>query len=882
MRIQLLAAALVLNTVGALGAQERIEAVRVEGEPPAIDGVLDDPAWEMAPPLTRLLQRNPNEGAAVSESTVVRFVYTDRDLYVAFRGYDSQPGRITGRLARRDQRIAADYFNLFIDSYHDRRTAYEFAVNPSGARRDVFIYDDGGGRDDSWDPVYDWATRVDSLGWTVEMRIPFSQLRFPRRDTLTFGVRVRRAINRRNEEANWPFFPRDQAGEVSRYGELVGLVHVPQPRRVEMLPYTAGAATFQPAVPENPFVAEGRAGEARIGSDFKFGVTSGLTLDLTVNPDFGQVEADPAVVNLTAFETFLPEKRPFFVEGTNLFQFGFQPAQRSEFGFRMGGEEGLVYTRRIGRAPQIAPSLSDGAYADQLAQTTILGAAKMSGQVGAGWSVGLLQAVTAKEVVAVGDTAGFTGHAAVEPLTSYSVVRAQRSVNRGRLAYGILGTGMVRRLDDPAFDGLHERAFSAGADLTARFGDDRYQLDVAAAGTQVAGSPAALLRTQRSSARYFQRPDQDYVHVDSSRTSLLGFAGYAQLAKVVGFWTWQLRYTTRSPGFEPNDVGFMRQADIHYQRAQMEFRWLEPGRVFRQFEASLEQQAAFTYGGERTRTSVEARLSADFLNYWNVNVSAEHQFPSLDTRLLRGGPAVETPAAWELRLGGRTDFRRPFSLNAGMSRTIEAVSGAETWRANAGMRLRPPGPLGISLDGRVGWGDDDRQYVTRRSVGDTAYYVVGRLDRRELSSTIRLDLTLSPRLSLEFYGQPLVSLGHYEELKLVADPRAPTYADRFDVLSGNRIARPGGGQDVAVDVDADGTTDFTFGEPDFRIVSLRTSAVVRWEFRPGSTLFLVWQQDRRDRTSDGAIPLRASLLDDVFQAPGTHVFALKLAYWIGL
>jgi hypothetical protein len=863
-----------------LAGQEEVQAIRVQGAPPVVDGVLDDEAWYEAPALTQFYQRNPDEGAVVSESTVVRFAYTDRDLYVGFRAYDASR-RIVGRLARRDQRIASDYFNLFIDSYGDRRTAYEFAVNPSGARRDVFIYDDGGGRDDSWDPVYDWATKVDSLGWTVEMRIPFSQLRFPQRDSLRFGIRVRRAINRRNEEANWPFFPRDQAGEVSRYGDLVGLVDVPSPRRFELLPYTAGAATFAPAVPDNPFQATGRSSEARVGGDIKVGVTSGITLDLTVNPDFGQVEADPAVVNLTAFETFLPEKRPFFIEGTNLFQFGLQPAQGGEFGQRFGGEEGLVYTRRVGRAPQVAPD-AQGGYADDVTQTTILGAAKMSGQLGRGWSLGLLQSVTSKEYADVVDSGGLAARSPIEPLTSQTVLRLQRSVSRGRLAYGVLGTGLVRHLDESAFDAVHQRAFSGGADLTARLSRDRYKIDFAVAGTHVAGSPEAMIRTQRSSARYFQRPDQDYMSVDSSATSLQGFAGYAQVAKVVGFWTWQFRYTTRSPGFETNDLGFLRQADQHQQRGQMEFRWLTPGRVFRQFEITFEEQADFTYAWERTRTSVEARVSGEFRNYWNLNANVERRFPSLDTRLLRGGPAVAMPGAWDMRIGGRTDFRRPISLNGSLSRTVEPTSGTKSWRANLGFRVRPPGHVGVSLDLNTTWGDNDQQYVGKFAVDDTTYYVLGRLDRRELSTTLRLDLTLTPRLSFEFYGQPLVSLGHFQHLKLAASPRAAAYADRFDVLDGNRINRPGDGSDVSVDVDADGTSEFTLNEPDFRILSLRTSAVLRWEFRPGSTLYLVWQQNRRDRTTAGTTPLRPSLLGDVFDAEGTHTLAVKVAYWIGL
>lgn len=870
--------AITLGVSTSVPAQDVARAVRVSGAPPVVDGVLDDQAWQAALPVTDFVQRNPVEGAAPSESTAVRFVYTDHDLYVAFRGYDREPGEVYGRLVRRDQRTAADYFSLFLDSYHDRRTAFEFSINPSGARRDVFIYDDGGGRDESWDPVYDWATRTDSLGWTVELRIPFSQLRFTPADSNVFGVRLRRSINRRNEEQNWPFFPRDQAGEVSRYGELVGLEGLPSPRRIEALPYTAGSATFEPAVPGNPF-ATGRDATLRFGSDLKVGVTSGLTLDLTVNPDFGQVEADPAVVNLTAFETFFPEKRPFFIEGTNLFQFDLTPPARTEFGGRRGGEEGLLYTRRIGRVPQVSPDL-DAGYVDELAQTTILGAAKLTGQAGAGWAVGVAQAVTAREAVGVIDDGGNRTRAPAEPLTSYSALRAQRTLRRGRLVYGAMLSGVVRALGDPAFDVLHERAYSGGVDVHGRFGGDRYEYDVALVGSRVAGAPPALIRTQRSSARYFQRPDQTHAVLDSSRTALSGFGGYARLAKAVGFLTWEAFYGTRSPGFEVNDLGFLRRADLHEQRLEVEFRWLEPGDVFREFEWRVEQGAQFTYGGERTETSVETRLSGDFLNYWNVSLDVERRWAALATRLLRGGPAVLEPGAWQFGVGWRTDFRRPVWVNAGLDREIEDASGAGEWRARAGVRLRPPGPVSLSLESRAQWETDDRQYLTQVAVEDSTYFVVGRLDRRDLSVTLRADLALTPRLSLELYAQPFASVGHYETLKLAADPRAERYADRFDPLGSDRLRDAGDGE-LGADVDRDGVLEFTFGIPDFRLVSLRTNAVLRWEFRPGSTLFLVWQQDRSDRTTDASAgPFR--IIGDGFTLEGTNVLALKLTYWLGL
>jgi hypothetical protein len=505
----------------------------------------------------------------------------------------------------------------------------------------------------------------------------------------------------------------------------------------------------------------------------------------------------------------------------------------------------------------------------------------MSGNIGGGWQMGIMQAFTKKEYASVVDSLGDPNSSAVEPFSSFSVARLEKSTNRGRLSYGFLGTAVVRDLDEPRFELLHDRAFTGGADLRARFGRDDYDLQVSGMGSYVQGTQEALSITQRSSARYYQRPDQDYVTLDPSRTHLAGFAGYVQLAKVQGFTNWKLRYDTRSPGFESNDLGFLRRADAHDQRAELDLRWLKPGKIFRRFEWNFNQSTQFNYGWERTQTRVSTRLNADFHNWWNLNLNIERGFDALDTRMLRGGPAFRSPGRWEFRIGGRSDFRRPVQLSGGVTRTIEDYSDATGWRANARLGLRPPGQFGISWDARASWTTDDRQYIPVRPTADSTYYVLGRLDRQELSITMRLDFAITPRLSLELYAQPFVSAGVYNPLRLAGDVRADDYFARQDVLEDDRLNRPGEGQTVEVDVDRDGTVDFTFRDPNFRVVSLRTNAVIRWEFKPGSTLFLVWQQNRGQRTSNGSDGLRGGLVDG-FRGDGTNVLAVKVAYWIGM
>jgi hypothetical protein len=879
----LLALAAAATTAPAVRAQAA-RAVRVRGAPPAIDGRLDEAVWRSAPALTALRQREPVEGAAPSESSAVRFLYDDDALYVGFRGYDDDPADIVSRLVRRDERVSADYFAISLDSYGDGRSAFEFGLNPSGARRDVFIYNDGGGRDPSWDPVYEWATRVDSLGWTVELRIPFSQLRFPSRDSVVFGLRVRRTIPRLHEEDNWPFIPRDLVGEVSHYGHLAGLVGVPSRRRVELLPYTAGSTTLEPAEDGNPFVT-GQQERLRGGTNLKLGVTSALTLDFTANPDFGQVEADPAVVNLTAFESFFPEKRPFFVEGVNLFQLGLEAPEVARGdqgpGGRFGGEEGLVYTRRIGRTPHIDPEV-DGGYVDRLKPTSIIGAGKLSGQLPGGWSLGLLQAVTGRESVRFVDSTGTAGTTPVEPTTSYSVVRMEHNGDGGRLAYGAIATSVVRELQGAeAFQTLASRAFTAGSDLRWRSPLDGYEVVAGLMGSRIAGSAEAILETQESSAHYFQRPDQTYARLDAGRTSLTGYATYARAAKVTGFVNWQLRYEARSPGFEANDIGYMRRADDQSFHGEWSLRWLTPGRVFRRFEWRTTGETSLSYGWERRRTQVSSRVSMDFPNYWGVNASVERTLASLSTRLLRGGPAFAEPGAWQLRGHVRSDYRSIVSGDIGAEYQVEDVTGAVQQNVNAGIRLRPEGPLTLSVDAQLQREANDRQYVAADTVTDSTYYLFGHLDRREASITFRLGLALTPRLSLDVYAEPFVSTARYTGLKLVADPRAAAYADRFDMLGPDRLTRPGGDSAATVDVNRDGVPDFSFDEPDFRVVSLRTNTVLRWEFLPGSTLFVVWQQNREDDTPDAAGGLGRGFLD-TFAATGQHVFAVKVAYWLGL
>jgi hypothetical protein len=440
-----------------------------------------------------------------------------------------------------------------------------------------------------------------------------------------------------------------------------------------------------------------------------------------------------------------------------------------------------------------------------------------------------------------------------------------------------MGTATVRRMDDPVFDQLHRRAFSGGADLNLRFGGDRFEIGTALLGSRVEGSEDAILATQMSSRRYYQRPDQDDVFVDSSRTSLDGYSGYLRVAKVVGVFTWEARAATRSPGFEINDFGYMRQAAYHSQRLQMQVRQLKPGRLFRQFRWEVQQEGEFSHAWERTKTTIESSVNADFLNYWNLSVTGERSLTALSTTLLRGGPALIEPANWRASVRGRTDWRRPYWLSWGVSHRTEDASNATTTSVDGSINMRPPGSFSASVRGRLNLSTSDRQYLTGTTVGDSLFYLFGRLDRKELSATVRLDVALTSRMSFELYAEPFLSAGAYDSFRLVDDPKADDYADRFDALDADRLVRD---ESLEVDVDRDANADFTLSDPDFRVASLRTNAVLRWEFNPGSTLFLVWQQSRRHDSDTGQLHF-GDAFGDVFETTGTNVLAMKVAYWLG-
>ncbi|MEP6618022.1 MAG: DUF5916 domain-containing protein [bacterium] len=821
---------------------------------PVLDGKGDDAAWQTAQVIDQFLENQPNEGKESRFKTEVRVLYDDRYLYVLARMYDPAPDSIVSALSRRDVRTNSEQIKLVIDSYHDKKTAFEFATNPAGVKRDYYATEDGNNEDSSWDAVWDVATRIDSAGWVAEFRIPFSQIRFAPGGDHAFGLIVQRDIARTGQSDSWPLIKRAVQGFVSQAGTLSGIGELPTPRRLEILPYAVAKNDTRDFGNRPSLSRYDHPNRLTGGADVKYGLSSNLTLDATINPDFGQVEADPAQLNLTAFETFFDERRPFFLEGAGIFTFN------TSCGDIDSGCTGLFYSRRIGRNPQLAGNYGD---ATSPTATPIATAGKLTGRLANGFSIGVLDAVTEQ----VDGVARVNGQlAAIEPRTNYSVLRIQRDNTDGKGDMGVMLTGVNRSLDAGAQPFLRNSAYVGGLDLRRRFWSNNYEVKTFASMSDVSGSATSITALQTNNVHAYQRLD-DNVRLDSTRTTLRGDAERISFSKFGGGITrFQTVYQRFSPGFESNDLGYQQRADEQLFRNWFAMQFSKPTAAYQRANFNFNGSGRWTTEGLLLGTGWNQNSHIQWKNFWwtHLGFNLNDYTTSYNDRAARGGPAVRKSPSQSFWAGIESDSRNAVTASLWFSAAKgddgRSFSGDLSPSVDFRMSSRFSASIGADYNRN---GDDWQFYNQYGAVGsDSTHYTFARLDQTTVSLNTRLNFTATPNLSFQFYGAPFMSNGTYADWKELNDPRADTFAGRF---------KPYGNKTGVFD--------------GFNYRQFNSNAVMRYEYRPGSTLFVVWQQGRNNYLTPGDQGYFESYdlhrdYGSAFRDHPNNTFLVKWSYWV--
>ena len=846
-------------------------AIRLVHAPPAIDGKLTDEAWQTGHWEGDFTQFDPFNGAEPSQATYFKVLFDDNNLYIAIRAMDSAPDSIVTRLSRRDI-TDGDKVSIGFDSFFDRRTAFVFGVSASGVKFDNVITNDGQEDDATWNPNWWVRTSTNEEGWVAEIRIPLSQLRFERGGDGVWGMQVLRSLYRKRETSMWNHIPRGVPGLVRHSGLLEGIGNLEPRRTFDITPYTVAMASRYPAVPDNPF-RTGRDHLLKTGLDAKIGLSNNFTLDLTVNPDFGQVEADPSEVNLTAFETFFEEKRPFFIEGRNISSF---PIGIFDGGI---GNDNLFYSRRIGRQPRSRINLPGGAFADVPAFTRILGAAKVTGKTDRGLSLAVIHSVTAEEQAEI-DNLGTRSFETVEPLSNFFVGRIQQDFNRGNTLLGGIITGVNRSYHENLNHQMHRNALSGGIDFTQFFANREWSFNINAAVSHVSGSEAAMLHTQRSSARFFQRPDAGHVELDPSRTSLTGTGGRIQLGRFGGgHWNYMAAVLWKSPEFEINDLGYMREADQILSVLYTGYRQWQPGAFYRAYNIDFITYTMWNFEGLRLVTGGNINGSIQFKNFWSAQAGLEFHGDMVSVSHLRGGPAIKLPGNRSGWLGFGTDGRKRLSGRLQSSFGKSAHGFQQNFRIAPGITYKPLDNLTLMFQPSYSKQKNDLQYIRQTTFNNQNRYVFGKIEQQIVRFSFRVNFTLLPGLTAQYWGQPFIASGAFSNFKFITNPLADDYHQRFKNFNPNQIRLQNGM--YLVDENMDNTTDYSFRNPDFLRSEFLSNLVIQWEYSPGSSIYLVWSQSRTKSDNNPAFEYFHEV-GDLFALQPTNIFLAKFTYRIGL
>ncbi len=746
------------------------QTMRLEGKPPVVDGRIDDEAWEHGEWAGDYTQNMPAEGARPSQPTELKILYDDKHVYIAIRAFDD-PAKVHRYPGRRDDfnGYAVDIVGVCFDSYNDKRTGFEFDLTAGGGKIDLILGNGENEWDTTWDAVWDGEVAHDERGWTAEFRVPLSQVRYGPQEEQVWGLHAWRWIARNQEEDQWQLIPRQNTGRMYQLGELRGIRALPRSRHVELLPHVLAKGSSGPTVSDG-----GTAGTGAAGLDAKVGLSSNFTLDATVNPDFGQVEADPSVINLTAYETFYEEKRPFFLEGRKILTFEFEE------------EDQLFHSRRVGGAPSFSPTLVAGETANMPESTTILGAFKVTGKTNGGLSVAALQAFTQKETVGIPSLAG-TRQAVVEPPGSYTAGRVQKDWDKGNTSLGGMLTSTHRWVSDPSLAFLPTQATTGGIDFTRHFANRSWGLEASGAFSQVTGAAEAIRALQINPVHYYQRPDATHLGVDPGRTSLVGYGGSARFGRSE---TSRLRLSDHlhwyTPGFDLNDVGYLRQADLIANQVFLGWSESTPKGIFRDYSVQLAREDHWDFGGLQTRGNTSVDGSAQFTNKWRVHGGLAFS-ESADTRALRGGPALRLSDLYTVAAGGGSDSSRRTSISFTGAREKAQEGGTGAWRAQLNLRLRPSNRLLLSADAGYMRGTDDLQYVATAQAADGPRWILGRIEQEVWSLTFRANLTVTPELTVQYYGSPFIASGRYRGFKKATQTLAQSYEERFHQYTDSEI-----------------------------------------------------------------------------------------------
>ena len=840
-----------------------------------LDGIPNEAVWDQAKWGGDFVQYQPNEGAAPAQQTQFKILYDDKHLLIAYRAYDTAPDSIVQRMSRRDE-FPGDWVEINIDSYHDLRTAFSFTLSVSGVKGDEFVSDNGNNWDTNWNPVWYAKTHVDSLGWTAEVKIPFSQLRYGNQPEPVWGFQVMRRVFRREERSTWQLIPQNSGGWVSGFAELHGLRNLPSRKQVELAPYVVAQAERSEKQEGNPF-ADGSRNRLSGGLDGKLAVTRDLILDFTINPDFGQVEADPGAVRLDGYEIFFSERRPFFMESRNLFDYQLT-GSAAEGNY---DSDLLFYSRRIGGAPHGFPQLSGGEYADVPQKTSILGAAKFSGKTKKGWSVGILESVTQREMADV-DHSGERRKELVEPLTNYFVGRLLKDFDQGNTIVGGIFTAVNR---ENGLDWLHRSAYSGAVDVQHFWKNRWWYIKASGLFSRVEGSPEAILATQTGFVHYFQRSNAGHLSVDSARTALTGMGGTFKIGKIGGnpnshggILKFESGITWRSPELELNDIGFLLTADEINHFTWVGYHIQKPFSVFRNARINYNHWARWDFGGQFLYSAFNTNLHGWFTNNWRLGSGLTWNPLEVSNNALRGGSSLRKPPGMGVWSYLETDGRKKvaFSLNTSFAWGFGHTVFYRDY--SAGVNFQPFDAMSLGLYPGYGhsWRRQD-QFVDQTAFNGQPRTIVSEVDQRSFSLTARLNYNITPDLTVQYYAQPFIYRALYQNFGVVTAPLQHRYDERFHRFESQEIQPAGDG--FSVDEDRDGAIDYSFDEPDFNFIQFRSNLVLRWEYVPGSELYLVWSQGSvPDANADLNTPLVRSLFDNVFERRPQNIFLLKLTY----